>query len=173
MERMIAIEKEEHKSLRENVRDFVKKRVEPICIRMDEEDMFPVDLFREMGKMGYLGVTIPEEYGGSGMDYLSQGIIEEELGYSSASLALSYGAHSNLCLDSLYRNGSKQHREEYVPKLSSGQWIGSLGLTEPSSGSDALAMKTTAERNGDSYTINGSKTLITNAPYSDFFLTYA
>ncbi len=173
MERMITIEKEEHKSLRENVRDFVKKRVEPICIRMDEEDMFPVDLFKEMGKMGYLGVTIPEEYGGSGMDYLSQGIIEEELGYSSASLALSYGAHSNLCLDSLFRNGSKQHREEYVPKLSSGQWIGSLGLTEPSSGSDALAMKTTAERNGDIYTINGSKTLITNAPYSDFFLTYA
>ena len=173
MERMIATEKEEHKSLRENVRDFVKKKVEPICIKMDEEDMFPIGLFKEMGKMGYLGVTIPEEYGGSGMDYLSQGIIEEEIGYSSASLALSYGAHSNLCLDSLFRNGSSMQREEYVPKLSSGQWIGSLGLTEPSSGSDALAMKTNATKNGDSFTINGSKTLITNAPYSDFFLTYA
>lgn len=170
---MIGMETDEHISLRENVRDFVKRKVEPLSIRMDEEDFFPVELFKEMGRMGYLGVTIPTEFGGAGMDYLSQAIIEEELGYSSASLALSYGAHSNLCLDSLYRNGTKSHREEYVPKLSSGQWIGSLGLTEPSSGSDALAMKTTAIQNGNEFTVNGSKTLITNAPYSDLFLTYA
>ncbi len=159
--------------LRSSVRQFAEKEIFPIATKMDKEDHFPEDLFRKMGKQGFLGVTIPEEYGGSGMGYPAQAIIEEELGYASASLALSYGAHSNLCLDSLYRNGTKQHREEYVPKLSSGEWIGSLGLTEPSSGSDALAMKTRAEKDGNAFILNGSKTLITNAPYSDLFLTYA
>lgn len=159
--------------LRSSVRQFAEKEIIPIAQKMDKDDYFPVELFKKMGQQGFLGVTVPEEYGGSGMGYKAQAIIEEEIGYASASLALSYGAHSNLCLDSLYRNGSKQQREEYVPKLSSGEWIGSLGLTEPSSGSDALAMKSTAKIDGDSFILNGSKTLITNAPYSDLFLTYA
>lgn len=162
-----------YSDLRDNIREFCMKEVIPVAAKIDTDDSFPVDLFRKMGKMGYLGVTVPEEYGGSGMDYIAQGIIQEELGYASASLALSYGAHSNLCLDSLYRNGSEFMREEYVPKLCSGEWIGSLCLTEPSSGSDAFAMKTSARREGDSFILNGSKTLITNAPYADLMLTYA
>ncbi|AKA49383.1 isovaleryl-CoA dehydrogenase [uncultured archaeon] len=159
--------------LRQSVRQFIEKEVMPVSQKIDKEDYFPLDLFRKMGKMGFLGVTIPPEYGGSGMDYTAQAIIEEELGYASASLALSYGAHSNLCLDNLYRNGSEQQKEEYVPKLARGDWIGSLALTEPGSGSDALAMRTSAEIQNGTFVLNGSKTLITNAPYSDVFLTYA
>jgi isovaleryl-CoA dehydrogenase len=164
---------EVYELFRSTAREFVLKEVMPLASRIDKEDEFPVDIFKKMGKLGFLGVTIPEEYGGSGMDYKAQAIIEEELGYASASLALSYGAHSNLCLDNLYRNGSEYIRENYVPKLASGEWIGSLCLTEPGSGSDALAMKTSAATVGDKFVITGSKTLITNAPYSDIFLTYA
>ncbi len=164
---------ETHMELRETVREFVKRKIQPIASRIDTEDYFPEEIFKEMGRLGLLGITVPEEYGGSGMDYAAQALVEEELGYVSPPLALSYGAHSNLCLDSLYRNGSIQQREEYVPKLCSGEWIGSLALTEPSSGSDALAMKTEALRDGDGFLLNGSKTLITNAPYSDLFFVYA
>ncbi len=164
---------EAHMELRETVREFVKRKVRPIASRIDTEDYFPEQIFREMGRLGLLGITVPEEYGGSGMDYAAQALVEEELGYVSPPLALSYGAHSNLCLDSLYRNGSRQQREEFVPKLCSGEWIGSLALTEPSSGSDALAMKTEAASDGDGFLLNGSKTLITNAPYSDLFFVYA
>ncbi len=159
--------------LRLNVREFVRREVEPIAIKMDREDYFPEDVFRKMGHMGYLGITVPEEYGGSGLGYLGQAIVEEEIGYSSPSLALSYGAHSNLTLDNLYRNGNKEQRELYVPDLCTGRKIGSLGLTEPSSGSDALNMKTRAEISGENFILNGSKTYITNAPYSDVFLVYA
>ncbi len=164
---------ETYNLFRESIREFAKREVSNIASRMDREDYFPIDVFRKMGKAGFLGTTIPEKYGGSGMGYESQAIIEEELGYYSPSLALSFGAHSNLCLDNLYRNGSEAIRKEYVPKLSSGEWLGSLCLTEPSSGSDALAMKTHAEKKGDYYMLNGSKTFITNAPYADLFLVYA
>lgn len=165
-------EDENYKALRESTRQFVEREVVPIAANIDKDDDFPVDVFRKMGKMGYLGITVPEEYGGSGMGYEAQALIEDELGYASASLGLSYGAHSNLCLDSLFRNGTEDMRKEYVPKLASGEWIGSLALTEPGSGSDALAMKTTAVRDGNDFIINGSKTLITNAPYADLFLAY-
>lgn len=164
---------ETYDMLRQTARDFVSREVEPIASNMDINDEFPVELFKKMGKMGFLGITIPEEYGGAGMDYRAQAIIQEELGYSSAALALSYGAHSNLCLNNMFRNGSDFIRETYVPKLSSGEWIGSLGLTEPGAGSDALAMKSRAEPSGDGFLLNGSKTLITNAPYADIVLTYA
>lgn len=160
-------------ALRESIKKFVEREIAPVAVKMDSDDFFPEDVFREMGRMGYLGITIPEKYGGGGMDYAAQAIVEEELGYTSASFALSYGAHSNLCLDSLYRNGSEYIRKEFVPKLASGEWIGSLALTEPGSGSDALAMKTTAVKDGNEYVITGSKTLITNAPYANLFLTYA
>ena len=167
-------EKEQiYSELRKNVREFVSRYVEPIANKMDLEDYFPIDIFRKMGQMGYLGITIPEEFGGTGLGYMGQAIIEEELGYSSPPLALSYGAHSNLTLDNLFRNGSEEQRYEFVPKLCSGEWIGSLGLTEPSSGSDALSMKSKAEKIGKKFVLNGSKTYITNAPYSDLFLTYA
>ncbi|MFG1546271.1 MAG: acyl-CoA dehydrogenase family protein [Thermoplasmataceae archaeon] len=164
---------ETHEILKNTVREFVSKKVAPVAATMDEHDEFPVDIFREMGKMGLLGITIPEEFGGSGMDYLAQAIVTEEIAYESASLALSYAAHSNLCLDNLYRNGSREIREKFVPKLCSGEWIGSLAMTEPGSGSDALAMKSQAVKENGRYYLSGSKTLITNAPYSDLFLTYA
>ncbi|MEM0157621.1 MAG: acyl-CoA dehydrogenase family protein [Thermoplasmataceae archaeon] len=164
---------ETYEILKNTVRDFVSKKIAPVAASMDENDEFPVEIFREMGKMGFLGITIPEEFGGSGMDYLAQAIITEEIAYESASLALSYAAHSNLCLDNLYRNGSHEIRENFVPKLCSGEWIGSLAMTEPGSGSDALAMKSMAVMENGKYYLSGSKTLITNAPYSDLFLTYA
>ncbi len=160
-------------AIRESVREFCRKEVLPVSSKIDREDWFPEKLFREMGKMGYLGLTIPEKYGGSGLGLKAQAIVQEEIGYASASLALSFGAHSNLCLDSVYRNGSDFIRENYVSRLASGEWIGSLCLTEPGSGSDALAMKTTAKRGDGGYIINGSKTLITNAPFANLFLVYA
>ena len=165
--------KDEYLMIQQSANEFARKEIMPVAAKMDRENFFPVDLFRKMGKEGYLGVTIPEEYGGSGSDYLSQAIIEEEISYASGSLGLSYGAHSNLCLDNLYRNGSESLREKYVPGLCSGDSIGSLGMTEPSSGSDALAMKTTADQDSGSFILNGSKTFITNAPYANVFLVYA
>lgn len=167
------LDAETYNLFRESVKEFAKREVSTIASKMDSEDYFPIDVFRKMGKAGFLGTTIPEEYGGSGIGYESQAIIEEELGYYSPSLALSFGAHSNLCLDNIYRNGSEAIRRNYVPKLVTGEWLGSLCLTEPSSGSDALSMKTHAEKKGDHYVINGSKTFITNAPYADLFLVYA
>ena len=164
---------EEYDILRESVKSFSEKEIMPVSRKIDHDDYFPREIFKKMGSLGYLGITIPEEYGGSGSDYISQAIIEEEISYASGSLGLSYGAHSNLCLDNLYRNGSEYIRENYVPKLCSGDNIGSLGMTEPSSGSDALSMKTNAVKDGVNYVINGSKTFITNAPYADQFLTYA
>ncbi|KJE48623.1 MULTISPECIES: acyl-CoA dehydrogenase family protein [unclassified Acidiplasma] len=164
---------EEYDILRESVKSFSEKEIMPVSRKIDHDDYFPREIFKKMGSIGYLGITIPEEYGGSGSDYISQAIIEEEISYASGSIGLSYGAHSNLCLDNLYRNGSEYIRENYVPKLCSGDNIGSLGMTEPSSGSDALSMKTNAVKDGVNYVINGSKTFITNAPYADQFLTYA
>ncbi|MGC8581553.1 MAG: acyl-CoA dehydrogenase family protein [Thermoplasmata archaeon] len=164
---------ESYKMLRASVKKFVENEVEPIRTKIDQEDFFPMELFKKMGELGYLGVTIPEEYGGSNFGYMAQAIIEEELGYSSPSLALSYGAHSNLCLDNAFRNGSKYIRENYVPKLASGEYIGSLCLTEPNAGSDALALSTTLKEENGTLVLNGSKTFITNAPYADFFLVYA
>lgn len=168
-----SIDEDTYNNLRESVKEFASREILPVASGIDRNDDFPVDIFRKMGKLGYLGITIPEEFGGSGMDYRAQAIIEEELGYASASLALSYGAHSNLCLDSMYRNGSDYIRQNFVPKLSSGEWIGSLGLTESSSGSDAFSMKTDAKETPEGFEISGSKTLITNAPNADVVLAYA
>ena len=167
------LDQDTYDMLRDSVKEFVSKEIIPIASGIDLNDEFPVEIFKKMGELGFLGITIPEEYGGSGMDYKAQAIVEEELGYASASLALSYGAHSNLCLDNMYRNGSEFIRKNYVPKLARGEWIGSLGLTEPSSGSDALAMKSSAVRKDGSFVLDGSKTLITNAPYADVVLAYA
>ncbi len=165
--------KDEYSMIQQSARQFAEKEIMPVATKMDRENYFPRELFRKMGREGYLGVTIPEQYGGSGSDYVSQAIIEEEISYASGSLGLSYGAHSNLCLDNLYRNGSEYLREKYLEKLCSGDYMGSLGMTEPSSGSDALSMKTSAVEDNGSFILNGSKTFITNAPYADVFLVYA
>ena len=165
--------KDEYIMIQQSAKEFAEKDIIPVAAKMDRENFFPRELFRKMGKEGYLGVTIPEQYGGSGSDYVSQAIIEEEISYASGSLGLSYGAHSNLCVDNLYRNGSEYLREKYLEKLCSGEHVGSLGMTEPSSGSDALSMKTSATMDKGNFILNGSKTFITNAPYADDFLVYA
>ncbi|MEM4055817.1 MAG: acyl-CoA dehydrogenase family protein [Thermoplasmatales archaeon] len=154
-------------------RDFCKKNIEPISAKIDRESYFPKDKFAEMGKLGLLGLTVPEEYGGAGMNYLTEGAVLEEISYFSASVGLSYGAHCNLVIDNILRNGNKDQREEFIPSLVSGSKIGSLCLTEPGSGSDALgSMKTNYRKEGGLYIVNGSKTFITNAPVADVFIVY-
>lgn len=164
---------EEHELVRSTVRQFAEKELTAVEERMDREDYFPADLFRRFGELGMLGITIPTDYGGAGLDYISQAICLEELARISPAFALSVGAHSNLCLDNIYRNGNKRQREEIVPRLCSGEWIGCLCLTEPSSGSDALSLRTSATKEGDEFVLSGSKTFITNAPVADIALVYA
>ncbi|MCL4412512.1 MAG: acyl-CoA dehydrogenase family protein [Candidatus Thermoplasmatota archaeon] len=161
-------------AIRDMVREFSQKKIEPIAAKIDKDDDFPMEVFREMGKLGMLGLTISQEYGGAGLDYLTEGVALEEISYFSGSLGLSYGAHNNLVADNLFRNANKEQREKYLPGLVSGEKIGSLCLTESGAGSDALGgMRTKYEKEGEKYTINGSKTFITNAPLASVFLVYA
>ncbi|MEM0133880.1 MAG: acyl-CoA dehydrogenase family protein [Thermoplasmatales archaeon] len=161
-------------AIRDLVKEFSKKKIEPIASKIDREDEFPVGVFREMGKLGMLGLTIAQDYGGAGLDYLTEGVALEEISYYSGSFGLSYGAHNNLVVDNIYRNADREQKEKYLPSLVSGEKIGSLCLTEPGAGSDALGgMKTVYEPKGEGYEINGSKTFITNAPLADIFLVYA
>ena len=161
-------------AIRDLVREFSQKKIEPIAAKIDRDDEFPVQIFREMGKLGLLGLTIAEEYGGAGLDYLTEGVALEEISYYSGSFGLSYGAHNNLVVDNIYRNANNEQKEKYLPGLVSGERIGSLCLTEPGAGSDALGgMKTVYELKEEGYEINGSKTFITNAPLADIFLVYA
>jgi len=164
---------QEQKLLKDTVRTFVLKEIAPIADNIDKEDTFPEGLFKKMGEMGLLGCTIPTEYRGAGSDYLSSAIIEEELAKVSPSVALSYGAHAILCADNVYRNGTEEQRMKYLPRLCSGEWVGALGLTEPGAGSDAVGIEATAQRDGDEYVINGTKTFITNGPIADLVLLYA
>lgn len=161
-------------SIRDMVREFSKNKIEPIASRIDKEEQFPTEIFREMGKQGMLGLTVPEEFGGAGRDYLTEGIALEEISYSSGSLGLSYGAHNNLVADNISRNGSREQKDRYLRSLVTGEKIGSLCLTEPGAGSDALGgMQTAYSKGDDYYEINGSKTFITNAPIAEVFLVYA
>lgn len=164
---------EEQKLIAETVRDFAINRLEPVAEKMDKEDYWPADLFRELGELGLLGPTIEERYGGAESDYFTQTIILEELAKVSPAFALSVGAHSNLMMDNLSRNGTEEQKSKYLPKLVTGEYTGALCLTEPGSGSDALGMKTTATLQGDFYHLNGSKTFITNAPIADVGIVYA
>ena len=164
---------QEQKLLRATARAFALKEIAPIADKIDREDSFPEGLFKKFGEMGFLGCTIPAEYGGAGSNYLSAIIIEEELARVSAAVALSYGAHSILCADNLYRNGNEDQRVKYLPNLCSGEWVGALGLTEPGAGSDAVGIEATAEKDGDEYVLNGTKTFITNGPIADLVLLYA
>ena len=141
---------------------------------MDNEEWWPEDLFPELGELGFLGLTIPERYGGVGLGLLEAGLVAQAFGRWNHALALSWVAHDNLCANNLYNNGSEAMREKYLPKLCSGEWIGCLGLTEPGAGSDALgSMRCRAERHGDDYVINGTKLFITNGPVANFCLLYA
>ncbi|HUI38042.1 MAG TPA: acyl-CoA dehydrogenase family protein, partial [Thermoplasmata archaeon] len=141
--------------------------------RMDRDDHFPKNLFRRMGELGFLGVTVPEELGGLGLSYLAQAVILEEIARVSPALALSVGAHSNLCLDSLCRNGTEGQRSEFVPPLVAGEKVGALALTEPGAGSDAVSIRTTAQLHGERYLLNGTKQFITNGPVADTLIVYA
>ncbi|HZY91287.1 MAG TPA: acyl-CoA dehydrogenase family protein, partial [Thermoplasmata archaeon] len=159
--------------LAEAARRFVRKEVAPVADRMDREDYFPRDVFSALGTQGFLGITLPEELGGLGQSYVSQALVLEEIARVSPALALSVGAHSNLCADNLARNGTPELRPRFVPDLASGKAIGALALTEPGAGSDAVSIRTRAERKGNHYVLHGSKQFITNGPVADTLLVYA
>ncbi|AKS41604.1 isovaleryl-CoA dehydrogenase [Wenzhouxiangella marina] len=164
---------EDIEMLRESVRRFAEESIAPRAEHIDQSNEFPQDLWEELGQMGLLGITIPEAYGGSDMGYLAHLVAMEEISRASASVGLSYGAHSNLCLDNLCRNGNEAQRQTYVPKLVSGEWKGALAMSEPGAGSDVVgSMSCRAERHGDVWVANGSKMWITNGPECDVALVY-
>jgi len=163
----------EHELIRDTVRRLAEEELAPIAARIDAEDWFPRDFFRRLGEIGALGVLAPEEYGGSGGDYIGVTLIMEELGRHSGSVALSYGAHAMLCIGGIARDASPAQKKRVLPRLCSGEAIGAWALTEPSSGSDALGMRTRAVRDGDDYVLDGSKTFITNGSEAETLVVYA
>ena len=159
--------------LRETVRSFAKDRIAPRAAEIDEKNTFPRDLWPELGALGLLGITVEESYGGSELGYLAHVIAMEEISRASASVGLSYGAHSNLCVNQLRRWGNAEQKETLLPKLVSGEYLGALAMSESGAGSDVMSMRTTAKRDGASYVLNGSKMWITNAPGADVLIVYA
>lgn len=159
--------------LRDAVSSFAADELAPIAADIDRNDAFPRDLWNKMGDMGLLGITVPEEYGGSDMGYLEHVVAVEEISRASASVGLSYGAHSNLCVNQINRNGTEEQKKRYLPKLITGEHVGSLAMSEPGAGSDVVSMKLRAEKKGDRYVLNGSKMWITNAPDADVLMVYA
>src|SRR5947207_12666618 len=159
--------------LRETVRDFSQKEISPRAAEIDRTNQFPPDLWRKMGSLGLLGVTVEEAYGGTAMGYLAHIVAMEEISRASASIGLSYGAHSNLCVNQIRRNGSEAQKKKYLPKLVSGEQVGALAMSEPGAGSDVVSMRTRAERRGDRYVLNGSKMWITNGPEAETLVVYA
>ena len=164
---------EELDLLRESVRGFAEKEIAPRADLIDRENVFPNDLWRKFGDMGLLGVTIPTEYGGSGLGYLAHVVAMEEISRASGSVGLSYGAHSNLCVNNIFHNGNEAQRRKYIPKLCSGEYIGALAMSEPGAGSDVVgSMTCRAEQKGDRWIANGNKMWITNGPDADVLLVY-
>ncbi|MBV1872962.1 MAG: isovaleryl-CoA dehydrogenase [Gammaproteobacteria bacterium] len=159
--------------LRSNVQKFAENEIAPIAAEIDQDNEFPAPLWKKMGDLGLLGITVDPEYGGSGLNYLAHTIVMEELSRASASVALSYGAHSNLCVNQIFRNGSNAQKTKYLPKLVSGEHVGALAMSEPSAGSDIVSMKLKAELKGNRYTLNGSKMWITNGPEASVYVVYA
>jgi isovaleryl-CoA dehydrogenase len=164
---------EEIDLLRESVSAFAEKEIAPRASHIDHENLFPHDLWRKMGDMGLLGITVPEEYGGSGMGFLAHMVAMEEISRASGSVGLSYGAHSNLCVQNIFHNGNEAQRRKYIPKLCTGEYVGALAMSEPGAGSDVVgSMTCRAEQRGDVWVANGSKMWITNGPDADVLLVY-
>ncbi|MBC3764618.1 isovaleryl-CoA dehydrogenase [Neptunicella marina] len=159
--------------LRDHVYAFAQGEIAPLAEKADEQNSFPNELWPKMGEMGLLGVTVDEEFGGANMGYLAHVVAMEEISRASAGIALSYGAHSNLCVNQIYRNGNDAQRARYLPKLISGEHIGALAMSEPNAGSDVVSMKLTAKKDGDHYVLNGNKMWITNGPDAHTFVIYA
>lgn len=159
--------------LQDLVRQFAAAEVAPYAAEIDISNEFPNQLWPVLGEMGLLGITVPEQYGGSNMGYLAHMIAMEEISRASASIGLSYGAHSNLCINQINRNGTEAQKQQYLPKLISGEYIGALAMSEPNAGSDVVSMQLKAEKKGDHYVLNGTKMWITNGPDADVIVVYA
>lgn len=159
--------------LRDVVFKFAQTEIVPRAADIDRDNEFPADLWRKMGDLGVLGITVAEEFGGSNMGYLAHVLAMEEISRASASVGLSYGAHSNLCVNQIHQNGSAEQKAKYLPKLCSGEHVGALAMSEPGAGSDVVSMKLKAEKKGDVYVLNGNKMWITNGPDADTYVIYA
>ena len=164
---------EDIEALRDMVHRWAQERVAPMAAEIDATNDFPAELWREMGELGLLGVTVPEEYGGAGMGYLAHTVVVEEIARASASVSLSYGAHSNLCVNQIKLNGSDVQKRKYLPGLISGAHVGALAMSEAGAGSDVVSMKLRAEKKNDRYVLNGTKYWITNGPDADTLVVYA
>ncbi|URI08144.1 isovaleryl-CoA dehydrogenase [Aquincola tertiaricarbonis] len=159
--------------LRDTVQSFAADEIAPRAADIDRENQFPADLWKKLGDLGLHGMTVSEEYGGTGLGYLAHMVAMEEVSRASASVGLSYGAHSNLCVNQIHRNGNAEQKRKYLPKLVSGEHVGALAMSEPNAGSDVVSMKLRAERKGDRYVLNGSKMWITNGGDADVLVVYA
>jgi isovaleryl-CoA dehydrogenase len=160
-------------ALRDTVARFSNEQIAPRADEIDRSNAFPRDLWPRLGELGVLGVTVDEEYGGAGLGYLAHCVAMEEISRGSAAVGLSYGAHSNLCVNQIHRNGTPEQKRKYLPKLVSGEHVGALAMSEPNSGSDVVSMRTRADRRGDRYVLNGTKMWITNGPVAETFVVYA
>src|SRR3989441_12801702 len=160
-------------AIRKTVQDFSSDEIAPRAGEIDRSNLFPRDLWPKIGALGLHGITVEEEYGGAGLGYLEHCLAVEEMSRASASVGLSYGAHSNLCVNQIRRNGNEAQKRKYLPKLISGEHVGSLAMSEPDSGSDVVSMKTRAEKKGDRFVLDGNKMWITNGPVADTLVVYA